>query len=225
MFSDRKRKPNRWLAKEDGAVMLEGVVVMVFTTIMLIWVLSLGFVYYQRYTTTVVTNDAAVKVASTYCNPTSDIIMGFVTTEDLSERDVYRGFTSETFALRRANENRAEAYVKYRLDKTNLNGAIQRVDVKLELVKDSLLRKHVKVTTTCTYNTPFGFALDFLGMDGTLTYTSTACADCTDYADYISTVGFINSLGTGSYLGSEKFFQGFVKMVNSIIKAVNHFTS
>ena len=205
--------------------MLEGMFVMVFTIIMLVWILSLGFVFYQRYTTTVVTNDAAVKIASTYSNPTSDIIMGFVTTEELSERDLYRGFTSDDAALVCANEERVTCYVKYKLDKTNLNGAIKNVDVEMELVSDSLLRKHVKVTTTCTYNVPFGFALKFMGMDGELTYSATSCADCTDYADTISTVGFLKTLGSGSYFGDEKLIQGFIKMVNSFIKAYNHFTS
>lgn len=66
---------------------------MVITMFILIWILGLVFLYYQRYVTTVVTNDAALKIASTYNNPTSDIIMGYVTTEDISNRDLYRGFT------------------------------------------------------------------------------------------------------------------------------------
>ena len=52
--------------QERGAIVLEGMIATIFTVFMLVWVLGLGFVCYQRYVTTVVTNDATVKVASTY---------------------------------------------------------------------------------------------------------------------------------------------------------------
>ena len=55
----KRRKPGG----ERGAIMLEGMIVTVITLFVLIWILGLGFVYYQRYLTTVVTNDAAAKVA------------------------------------------------------------------------------------------------------------------------------------------------------------------
>ena len=51
------------LKREQGAIMLEGMIVMTITLFALIWILGLGFVYYQRYVTTIVTNDAAAKIA------------------------------------------------------------------------------------------------------------------------------------------------------------------
>lgn len=210
---------------EHGAVMLEGMIVVIITIFMLVWILGIGFVYYQRYTVTIVTNDVAVKIASTYNNPTSDIIMGYVTTEDLSERDLYRNYSSDDSELLLENEERTSNYVKYILDKANFSGTVENVDVDLELVADSALRKHVKVTTTCTFNTPFGEILDYFGMEGQLTYQSTACADCTDVAEYVSTVSFMKVLGSGSYLDDEKLIQNFIKMINSFVKAYNHFAS
>ena len=41
---------------ESGEVMLEGMIVTVITVFILIWLLGLGFLYYQRYVTTIVTN-------------------------------------------------------------------------------------------------------------------------------------------------------------------------
>lgn len=225
MLSEGKRYFRKSRGQERGEVMLEGMFVIIITMFMLIWVLGIGFVYYQRYTTTVVTNDVAVKIASTYNNPTSDIIMGYVTTEDLSERDLYRGFTTDSYALCSINQERAENYVKYVLDKANFTGVIEDVIVELELIQDSSLRRHVKITTVCTFNTPFRQALELFGMNGQLTYEATACADYTDVADYVSTASFMKSLGSGSYLGDEKFVQNLMKMINSIIKAVNHYTS
>ena len=212
---------------ESGEVMLEGMIVTVITVFILIWLLGLGFLYYQRYVTTIVTNDAAVKIASTYNNPTSDIIMGYVTTEDLSSRDLYRNFTtsSPSSDLRATNEDRAECYVKYILDKSNFAGTVKDVEVELTLVSDSLVRKHVLITTTCSYDTPFGQIFSMFGMERSSTYSATACADCTDYADYISTVNFAASLTDGTFTSGSGFLDSLIKMFNSFVKVYNHLHS
>lgn len=209
------KKRNR---QEDGAIMLEGMFVMVMTMIILVWLLALGFVYYQRYVTTVVANDAAVKIASTYNNPTSDIIMGYVTTEDVSGRNLYRGFPSGN--LKDVNEERATAYVKYILDKANFSGVVEAVDVELDLVIDSFVRKHVELTVTCTYNTPFGEALEFFGMDGSSTYSVTACSDCTDISEYYSTVHFSKTLTDGTY--SDGIVDSILSLLNTLVETYNH---
>lgn len=206
--------------QERGAIMLEAMIVMVITLFMLIWILGLGFVYYQRYLTRVVTNDAAAKVAATYNNPSSDIIMGYVNTEALSGRDLYRRAPSSR--LETVNENRAEAYVRYILDQANFTGVVDGVEVELRLVLDSTLRRHVELTTTCTYDTPFGEGLELFGMSGVNTYRVYASADCTDYADYISTVDYESAWAKGTFLGKEKFFSSILKYLNSAVKTYNH---
>ena len=52
--------------RESGEVMIEGMIVLLITMIMLVWLLALGFIYYERYILTAVTNDAACKIADTY---------------------------------------------------------------------------------------------------------------------------------------------------------------
>lgn len=200
---------------EKGEIMLEGMIITILTTFLLIWILAVGFIYYQSYLVTTITNDAAVKIAATYNNPDSDLIMGYISSEDLSERDLYRGFDNN--ALFRVNQNKVEAYVSYKLKQTNFAGTIDKVDVKLELVKDSSVRKHVEVSTECTFNTPFGSALELFGMDEQTTYTAIGRADCTDFIDYISTVDF-----AAYQLGEVSKKSEIVKMVNSLIKIFNH---
>lgn len=203
--------------------MLEGMFVMVITMIILVWLLALGFVYYQRYVTTIVTNDAAVKIASTYNNPASDIIMGYVTTEDVSARNLYRGFESGN--LEEVNEERATAYVKYILNQANFSGVVDDVQVNLELVNDSYVRKHVELTVTCTYNTPFGVALEFFGMDGSSTYSVTACSDCTDISEHYSTVHFSKTLTSGTYMKGSGIVDSIISLLNSLVKTYNqHFS-
>lgn len=204
--------------------MLEGMIVVVMTLFVLIWLLGLGFLYYQRYITTVVTNDAAVKVASTYRNPTSDIIMGYVTTEDLSNRDLYRNFNSDSEAsdLRETNEDRAASYIKYILDLANFTGVVKDVQVELTLVTDSLVRKHVEITTTCTFDTPFGEGLELFGMSGTNTYSVTAYADCTDFSDYIATVDYELAWSDGRFTEGTGLLDSIVKLINTCVKYYNH---
>ena len=212
----------RVMAEECGAIMLEGMIVMVITLFVLIWILGLGFVYYQRYITTVVTNDAAAKIAATYNNVSSDIIMGYVNTEALSGRNLYRRFEADD--LQAANEERASAYVKYVLDKANFSGVVDSVDVELKLVMDSTLRRHVELTTTCMYQTPFGEGLELFGMDGAMTYQVKACADCTDYADYISTVDYGYAWSSGTFTKGTGIIDSTIKLLNTLVKTYNHYT-
>lgn len=184
---------------EKGEIMLEGMIVIIITLFILIWILAVGFIYYQRYITNIVANDTAVKIASTYNNPTSDIVMGYVTTEELQSRDLYRGFTAES-KLKDINEERAKAYVKYMLDNTNFNGVVKDIDVQMELVEDSIFRKHIKITINCTYNTPFGDALNYFGMDANSKYCVSASAECVDYAEYMSVINGAAILNSGDIL-------------------------
>lgn len=197
---------------------------MVITMFILIWILGLGFLYYQRYVTTIVTNDAAVKIASTYNNPTSDIIMGYVTTEDISNRDLYRGFTvgSNSSDLHTVNEDRAESYVKYMLDTANFAGTVNDVDVELKMVSDSAVRKHIELTTVCEYNTPFGEIFEMFGMGRTAKYTVTASADYTDMADFVSTVNFSKSLTDGTFTSGMGFIDSLIGMLNTFVEVYNH---
>lgn len=209
--------------QDRGAIMLEGMIVMVVTLFVLLWILGLGFIYYQRYVTTVVTNDAAAKIASTYNNVTSDIIMGYISTEALSGRNLYRRYPSDN--QQNINEDRASAYVQYILNKANFTGVVDDVQVNLRLVVDSTTRRHVELTTTCTYNTPFGEVLEMFGMDAAATYQVMACADCTDYADYISTVDYSYAWSNGTFTKGTGFIESIVNLLNTMVATYNHFTS
>ncbi len=200
---------------ENGEIMLEGTIVMVLTMIIIIWILGVGFIYYQRFLVTAITNDAAAKVAATYNNPSSDLVMGYIKAENLSQRDLYRGIHGDS--LQAANETKASNYVNYMLQRTNFVGTVESVNVKLKLVNDSALRKHVEVNTEVSFNTPFGFALDWFGMNGVARYSNAARADCTDIIDYITTVDFAAYQLSGKAISGE-----FTKLINSFTKVYNH---
>ena len=213
------------IERESGEVMLEGMIVMVVTVFILVWLLGLAFLYYQRYTTTIVTNDAAVKIASTYNNLSTDIVMGYTTTENISNRKLYRNFINKNNSdLQAKNQERAASYIRYILNKANFANVVDNVDVNLEFVNDSLARKHVRLTTTCTYNTPFGEIFNSFGMDRKNTYQVVSCAECVDISDYISTVTFAQYLGEGKYIQKTGFINSVVKLVNSLVKLYNTYS-
>lgn len=201
--------------------MLESTIVLTITIMMLIWVLGLGFLYYQGYLVTTATNDAAVKIANTYSNPTSDIVMGFVDVDDFCERDLYRGKNGES--LRKVNEDKAKKYITYQLEKTNFANTVNEVDVKVKLVADSKYRSHIEVTSVCNFNTPFGFALDFFGMDSLMNYKTTSCCECVNFTDYINSVdytdycrGLVGDSKTGSFINSA------IKLIDKLVTLFNH---
>lgn len=202
------------MKKDDGAIMLEGMLVTIITMIMLIWILGVGFIYYQRYLVTIVTNDAAAKISSVYYNTDCDIVMGYVETESLPLRNLYRDLGGG--ALQDVNQSRAQAYIEHNLTKMNFSGVMDDVSVQLDFVSDSILRKHIEVTTTATFKTPFLSQLN-LGMNGNVTYQITSRSDCTDISGYITNVDFMNSQLSMSAANST-----VVKIINSIIKFYNH---
>ena len=200
------------MKSENGEVMLEGMIVMIITMLLLIWILGIGFVYYQRYLVTAVTNDAATKISATYNNPDSDIILGYIETESLSERDLYRNFNKSSLVS--VNEKKADDYVKYALERINFAGTVKDVNVSLKMVQDSVFRKHIEIETICTFNTPFGIGLSIFGMQEQTTYKATGRADCTDIIDYISTAEFAkNGLDIS---------ESVIGMLETLLKIFNH---
>ena len=201
--------------KEKGEVMIEGMMVMIITIIVLIWLLALGFLHYQRTTLTIVANDVATKIASSYHNPSSDPVMGYVSNTDLAQRDIYRDDASSY--LHSINENKAQKYAEYMLNRTNFVGTIQSVNTDVEYIKDSQLRQHIKVTVKCTFHTPFSFDSKLIPFNGNVTYTASARRDCTELSDYASTTDFL-----AHYIGGEDVDSKIVDLIKTLIGIFNH---
>lgn len=200
---------------DSGEVMVEGMIILLLTMITLVWLLALGFLYYQRYILTAITNDAACKVADTYSYPSSDIVIGYTQPSEFTHRDLYRTFSNDSFE--ETFKERAKTYIIYRLKKTNLLNTIdaENVEVDAELVLDSGLRRHIEVKTTCQFNTPFGFVMPLFGMDSKFTYSTMGRADCTDKMEYIAVSDFYYRVLSASDVKSKA-----LKMVNSISSLV-----
>jgi hypothetical protein len=168
----------------------------------------------------IVTNDVAVKVAATYNSPTSDIIMGYISSGDLGSKSIY-----SSDELNEVNRARAESYVKYILDLANFSGVVEDVNLKLGMEKDAMNRSHIKVTTECTFNTPFGEGLELVGMSKSSKYSMTAYAEATNISDYVSAVSLADAIGSGQILAGTGFVEKVYKAINSVVKVYNKVVS
>lgn len=135
---------------------------------------------------------------------------------------MYRGKLSDS--LFEKNSEKVQKYVEYRLQKTNFYGVIDSVEVNLEIVSDSALRKHVEVSARCIFKTPFGGALNFMGMSDTFDYRAVGRADCTDMIEYISTVDFGRRIATGADIKSnwKNLINSSAKLIYKLIDLFNH---
>ena len=217
----------QFFQEESGEVMLEGMLVTILTIFMLVWILGIGFIYYQRNVATVVTNDAATKIADTYSFPSTDMVIGYLDSMDYISRDLYRyAFFSEVSgpSLLKANETKVQNYIQQRLKETNFAGVVNEVTVELRLVNDSQLRTHVEVESVTTFNTPFGAVLKFFGMSPEFSYKAVGRADCTDKIDYISKVDYQARMMGGKDIHStgKKALQSWVKLIRKLATIFNH---
>lgn len=197
---------------ESGEVMMEGMIVVVVTLIMLVWILGIFFLYYQKYTVRIVTNDVAKKIAATYDVPGTDVIMGYITVDELMGRRLYLDS-----GVDQANSGRADSYVKYMLDQTNFNGTIKEINVSVTSQKDAMGRSHIGVTTECTLKPPFAEGLEWVGMSGEYTYRVTSYADSTSLTDYVSTVSTAKAFTEGHIVKGPGVIGSTVKMINSFM--------
>lgn len=185
------------MKSEKGEVMLEGMIIVILTMFILIWLMALGFLNYQCALLRAVTNDAAVKVGFTYNHPSGDILMGFVESKDLGRRKLYADFYDAE--LLSVNTSRVTDYVSYRMHKANFVGTIQQLEVDLSVDADNLspaqTRGHVTVRTVCKFKTPLGGIFEMFGMDRYFTYSCTAYAERVDLMDYIDTTDFAKNAG------------------------------
>ena len=201
---------NKRVKKEAGEIMLESTIVMVIVMLMLVWIWGVGFIYYQKYTVRIATNEVACKIANTYSSPTSDPITAYISRGEVQNRALY--FSSETTET---NKIRADGYANYIMEKSNFNGAVKAVQVNFEHFEDGMGRSHIKVTAQCTFDTPFGEALELFGMSGETTYRVTSYADSTSIPEYVSSVATANAFTNGTILSFGGTADKIIGMVES----------
>ena len=52
-----------WRTEERGSLMLDGMIAMLITIMVLVFLMSIGFLFYQQWTVSMVANDTAARLA------------------------------------------------------------------------------------------------------------------------------------------------------------------
>lgn len=193
-------------------MMIDGMVAMLFTIMILVFLMSIGFLFYQQWIVSQVANDTATRVAQSYVYPNTDPIMGYINVEQIADVSIFR-YMGDTLA--EENGDKGEKVAAWALKQSSLAYPVSDPEISVDTKYDSLARRHVEVTITAEYEIPLGGALQYFGLDKTITYTATGEAVCMDLLDYVNTVDTFKAL-TGNTFGSKA-----LKAVNSIVSMVD----
>ena len=214
----------RFLRDEKGMIMIEGLIVFVVTTILLIIVISVFNVLYQIWNVQSVANDTASKLAQTYSysEPASkaNMVDGSVSALSKARLRPYRYMINKSGFEDSARE-RARSHGINRLSGLIYYAPGNTIDVKTEIIGDSLARRHVEVTVTHQFNLPLRNLLEYIGLEGALVYTAVGYADCIDMLDYLTTVDFVDHATDPNYWFKSKT----VKAINGLLSLIGKFVN
>lgn len=187
-----------------GAIMLESLIVYPVTIFLLFFVLAIFSVLYQRWNLQTIANEAATRMAQTYRLSEADESTGFVTRDQLTDIGAYRYVGNLiTNNMEDSISERITNYATWRLSKTTYTKSVTDPQCIVDVVPDSLGRRHLVLTITGEYAVPFGEALSYFGFDSTITYETTAYADCVDIIDYVNLVDYVDTQTSLSQFGSK----------------------
>ena len=207
---------------EEGFVMLEGMIVMLITIMLLVFLMSFGFLLYQQWAVSNVANDTAFRIAHTYVYPGSDPMMGYVNKEMVASPSWFRYLFGRDEELEAVQEARGKKYAAWSLKQSSFAYPVSDPKIEVEEKYDGLARRHIEVRIEAEYKIPFGGALEAFGMDGTVTYSAVGNAVCLDILDYVNTVTTFKSLTKqvtgGTIGGAVTSILGLIKSVISIIE-------
>ncbi|MBQ8802269.1 MAG: hypothetical protein IJZ53_01350 [Tyzzerella sp.] len=191
-----KQKVRAYLKKDSGEVMLESTIIMVFTLLILIAMLSVGFLFYQQAMINTVATDLASDIATSYKLTNQDIGEGEVTSTALNDVKLYRTSVS-MFSMKALHKQRAEEYLPERIQMSTL-GIAEKEPVleEFDIAVDNVGRMHVELTVSMECDILFSGALKYFGIiDSTPRFSARASAECLDITAYASHVKFLDYVG------------------------------
>ena len=164
------------LKEENGTLMIEAALAMICCMIVLMLVMSLGFLVYQRSLMVIVANQVSEEISATYklkdCSDASS-----VTKNDVTGVKLYRN-VFHVSSYKSSNKTKAENLASTRLTKTTLADDDGGFSVTLDRIGDDIGRYHYKITVKNKYSYLFGGLLDEMGFTGFNTLSATTYSGC-----------------------------------------------
>ncbi|MBQ9766451.1 MAG: hypothetical protein IJW18_09685 [Lachnospiraceae bacterium] len=208
---------------ENGAIMIESLIVFGVTIAMLFFMLAIFCVMFQRWNLQTIANESAMRIAYLYRYPDvddEDILTGSVydANNDYSKITAIRDYRYFFYKddLTTIAEDRLEEYAGWRLANSTFTQNVSEPKFDVDLHSDSLGRRHIEVTIKGEYAVPGGEIFSFFGFDSTTKYEVTAYAECLDIMDYMNTVDYLDCLTSLDSLDSDVI--GAIDSVISVIK-------
>ena len=197
--------------EDEGSLMLDGMIVMLMTIMILVFLLGFGFLLYQQWAVCNIANDTATRIAQSYAYPNTDPVIGYVNTDLLESVPLFR-YAGDSLAAQ--NESKGRKYAAWSLKQSSFAYPVSDPVISVETKHDALARRHVEVTIQAEYEIPFGGALEYFGLSRTVTYSGTGEAVCANILDYVNTVDTFKAL-TDQTFGSKA-----LGAVNSILGTI-----
>lgn len=205
------RKVRGGWKNENGEIMLESILVVIPTLFILVFLLSLGFLLYQKWNIQYLADDVAEKVALRYEYIDEELPTPSIELKDAQKTVLYKYLFHMDDYLK-ATSRKAQDYGSLLAKKTGYGTGSGDEVIEVEQEEDSLARRHIQVTVTGTYRIPFSEGLEIFGIDGERTFSAVSYAECVDIGDYMNTVVFGQQAGN-ILMGNSKV----LGMINSWI--------
>lgn len=177
--------------RDEGAVEIEGMIVLMILIFFLTFLLGLGILYYQQWVVVYTANDTASRIGQSYAYPNADPVMGYVSKEMRSALSPFRYFGGK---LKHGAADKGEKYAAWNLKECSLVPSEGDPEINVRTIYDDFAQRHIVVDITVTYRIPLGGALEFFGLKKEVTYHATGRAVCQDVSGYIHSVNSANSL-------------------------------
>lgn len=197
---------------ESGELMIESMLVMIPVLFVVVFIITLGFFFYERWNVEMTADEVAESVAVNYQYLGIDLHDGIQSFEDIKKISRYRyNLTSGRYEA--DNITRGQAYGKKYMKLVSLAKVQQDPVIEIAVKEDGFAARHVKISVTENYILPFAEGFEVFMLPSQHTYTATAEAVCMDFSDYVGSVNYLANLD--GILPFSKY--SGVQLVNSIL--------
>lgn len=209
------------MKKENGAIMVEGTIILAVVVFVLMILMDFGFLMYHKYAVTKTANEVAADVANVYAHPEAEPYIGYIDLTDFTRTNLYRHFNTlihNQDKLITNMEKKAKWYACYRISKDELWGSTSSFsDIKAKVLeKAGLGRCRLQVTVKRKYKVLSLSLFKFFGLDPEYTCEATGYADCVDPIDYINNTNMRKEL-IEKYLGTiNKWLKNILGVIENI---------
>ncbi|MFR0861666.1 MAG: TadE/TadG family type IV pilus assembly protein [Pseudoruminococcus massiliensis] len=193
------KKIKKMLLNDDsGEVMLESTIIFTITIFLLLALLSIGFIFYQKAMLNSVADEIASSVGATFKFKDSDLMEREIGSNELSSNQMYRYMFHRDDTLD-AKKIKAKEYIGKRVGLTNLGISNKTPKVEdIKLYTDNIGRFHVTVDVSMETEILFMGVLKYFNIiDSTPRFTASSSAECLDITEYNSYLNMVHGVING----------------------------